>query len=59
MRKLKHILGLLIGGFVGFILSIGDIAHFYEWQFYAIIVPFILVLFIYGAIKEKEADDAN
>ncbi len=45
---MKTVLGIILGGFMGFLLGFGDIAHYYQWEFYAIIVPFAVVLVIYG-----------
>ena len=48
---MKLILGILMGGFVGLILGWDGAIHFYQWGFYAMVVPFAIVLVIYGSMK--------
>ena len=50
---MKSALRILAGCYLGFSLSFFGNVHFFNWQYYAIIVPFFLV----WVMSEEEDDE--
>jgi hypothetical protein len=49
-RTIKIIIAVLIGGYLGGAVGIFANIHWYQWQFYPIVVPVALLLGIYAVI---------
>ena len=56
---MKRILGLLAPMWLGFALSCFGHVYWYQWEFYAIIVPFYILQLIKNSNKEEENDESN